>query len=312
MSQNIEHIVLSGALIYGFSFYGALKHLHQKGFWKTEHLKSIYATSAGGIISIIVSLNYDWSILDKYFIERPWKDVFKLDIHAFMNCYSKCGLLGKHIYDDMFLPLLSAKDISIDITLAEYYDRTKIHQHFFTVNVNTFNVIDISHKTHPEWRLMDALYATACAPVLFPPLYKDNSFFVDSGVRMNYPIKYCLEQCDENNEKIDENTVLGVVLMIDTENTLAMITSTSTLFDYTIYLLQKVVRTINEVKIAITYEVQISPTIVPIHDMLYIVESSENREKMISHGETTANRALELWKPKQNTESDEPITDTLY
>ena len=38
----------------------------------------------------------------------------------------------------------------------------------------TFNKVDISYKTHPEMRLIDALTSTTSFPILIPPLCINN------------------------------------------------------------------------------------------------------------------------------------------
>ena len=75
--MTIKHLVISGGGPYGISFLGILEYLHDQGFWKIEDIESMYATSIGTILSTVICLNYDWETVNKYFIERPWKDIFK-------------------------------------------------------------------------------------------------------------------------------------------------------------------------------------------------------------------------------------------
>ena len=51
----------------------------------------------------------------------------------------------------MLKPLLTAKDLTEEITLKEYYEYNQIDLHFFTVEMNSFQKIDVSHKTHPNF-----------------------------------------------------------------------------------------------------------------------------------------------------------------
>jgi len=54
----------------------------------------MYGTSVGTFLSVILSLNYDWDIIDTYFINRPWQNIFKIDIYTILQAFEKRGVLG--------------------------------------------------------------------------------------------------------------------------------------------------------------------------------------------------------------------------
>ena len=209
----IKHLVFSGGVIYGYAFYGAYKFLEQKGVVNIDNIKTMYGTSCGAMVAVILSLRYDYETLENYLIKRPWHEVFKFTIETFMNCYQKCGLFGPEILETLFDPLFRAKDLDIaTITMKEFYETTKIEQHFFTVDIGGFELIDISYKTHPDCRVLDAVYASLCVPLLFQPIQlhigkeiieedvcgnmvrsKKKTGLIDGGFLMNYPIQPCIQ-----------------------------------------------------------------------------------------------------------------------
>ena len=146
-----EHLVLSGGLIYGYAFYGALKEYHRQGKWSYTSLKSIHSTSVGCVVAIFVAIMSKsengmtfrsadtgevintWDTIDRYLIDRPWQDVFSLSVSAFMHGYDRCGIMDSSCFRDMLLPLFSACDVSIDITLQEFYERFPVELFFMTV-----------------------------------------------------------------------------------------------------------------------------------------------------------------------------------
>jgi predicted acylesterase/phospholipase RssA len=98
----------------------------------------------------------------------------------------------------MLEPLFRAKDLDINtITMNEFFEYTKIEHHFFTIRVQEFELVDISYKTHPDWKLLDAIYASSCIPPFFQPLYIKNEetsmieWFADGGFLANYPMEHC-------------------------------------------------------------------------------------------------------------------------
>jgi len=75
--MTIKHIVLAGGGPMGFRFLGAAQKLEQENFWEMKDIESIYATSAGAMMSVCLCLKYDWDTLVTYVIERPWQDTLK-------------------------------------------------------------------------------------------------------------------------------------------------------------------------------------------------------------------------------------------
>ena len=54
--MTIKHIVISGGGPTGLKALGALQHLERNGFWNIDEIISIYATSAGAIVAVLLAL----------------------------------------------------------------------------------------------------------------------------------------------------------------------------------------------------------------------------------------------------------------
>ena len=85
----IKHIVISGGGHYGLTMYGILKESHKKDFWKYENIETLYGTSIGSVLCLLITLQYEWETLDKYFIDRPWNKVFDFDFHTIIEAFEK-------------------------------------------------------------------------------------------------------------------------------------------------------------------------------------------------------------------------------
>jgi predicted acylesterase/phospholipase RssA len=191
--STIKHIVIGGGGEYGLTMYGILKEAHNKGFWKYENIQSLYGTSIGSFVCLLINLGYEWDILDRYFIERPWDTVFNFDLNTIMYAFENRGLFDQTAIDEIIKPLLLGKDIPTDITLKGLYDRTGINLYIMTSEVNEFELTVLSHKTHPEWRLLDAIYASCSLPLIFSPIMKNNCCYIDGGLFSSYPLDLCLK-----------------------------------------------------------------------------------------------------------------------
>ena len=56
---TIKHLVLSGGGVSGFTFYGILRETHRIGLWKLENIETMYGTSIGAVLSVMLALGYE-------------------------------------------------------------------------------------------------------------------------------------------------------------------------------------------------------------------------------------------------------------
>lgn len=178
--------------------YGAAKYLHKKGMWDTKNIESIYGTSVGAYLAILISLGYEWDTLDDYLFKRPWHKVYPCvngsTTDNLMRLFKDKGVVTLAQFMESCRPLLLGRDIPVTVTMKEYFQRTRIDLHFYCIELNTFTLIDMSHKTHPDLSLVEACYMSACVPFAFKPMIRDGKCYVDGALLCNYPINECLIQ----------------------------------------------------------------------------------------------------------------------
>ena len=188
----IKHIVISGGGPTGLLSYGVVKHLAQQGFWSHDTIETIYGTSVGSLIGAMVCLKHDWPTLDDYIIKRPWEKVIVDSLEMF-ELFSCKGVAKLKLLDDIMQPLLESKDLTLAVTLREFYEHSRISLNIFTVELNAFKKVQLSHTTHPDLPLMDAIKMSSCMPMLFQPIVRDGCCYIDGGIMVNYPLRECLE-----------------------------------------------------------------------------------------------------------------------
>lgn len=281
----IKHLVISGGGIAGIIAYSILRESNKSGIWNIDNLKSIYGTSAGAIVAVIIALKYDWVEIDNYIIKRPWENVFKFDIGSVIHSFSSKGILGKKIIEEMLCPLLKGKDLEHNTTMKELYEYSKIDIHIFTTEIHNYKTIDISHTTHPDWKVIDAIYCSACLPIIFMPYLKDGNCYVDGGITNNYPIYQCLD----NGANPDE--IFGITL--PKENHKQIISEESSLFDYLSLILNRMYKhaylaSIKNREYKIQYELQLENAIESMYDFINVSSSKEQRSLLLDKG-------VELW-----------------
>ena len=197
----IKHIVICGGGPTGLLSYGAAKHLAQQGFWTYDTLETIYGTSIGALIGAMLCLKHEWSTLDDYIIKRPWEKVVVESLELF-ELFSCKGMAKPKLLDDIMQPLLESKDLTLGVTLREFYEHSRISLNIFTVELNAFRKVQLSHTTHPDLPLMEAIKMSSCVPMLFQPIVRDDCCYIDGGAISNYPLHECMQDTACRNDEV--------------------------------------------------------------------------------------------------------------
>jgi hypothetical protein len=275
-----------------------------------------------------MALNYEWEVLDNYFIKRPWQELFNFSLNTFIQFYQKRGLFGVEIIRGILEPLFRAKDLDIDkLTLVEFHTATGVEHHFFAIRVHDFELMDLSYRTHPEWRVLDAVYASACLPPFFQPLYiprgEDSvgeageageaggeapryEWYTDGGFLANYPVDNCLQRCMGAEVGGEPYSILGFNLY-DRDYMRKLSNDGLNLLEYIyvilsilIYKITGLIRAGRGVGMGVgmgverppVHELRIYPNFKPASDIVSMVNSAEERAQMITYGVTCADRFL--------------------
>jgi len=278
--KTIKHIVIPGGGGTGFIAYGALRESHAQGLWKIDDIESIYGTSIGAVFAVVLSLKYEWKILDDYLVKRPWHQVFDFNMYSIINSFQKQGMFDIKLFEEMFSPLFRGLDLSLSTTMKELHDFSKIDVHLYATELGSFKSIDISHKTHPDWRVVDAAYASSALPLLFAPLLKDGTYYMDGGMFLNYPIYPCIQ----NGVDVDE--ILGISRKeIPPE---VEFSDKSTLFDYILLIFNKTLVSImlnTDINtIHVPNEIEIECYSISMYDLYILTTSQDERSRFIEKG----------------------------
>jgi predicted acylesterase/phospholipase RssA len=91
--MTIKHLVMAGGGPILFQILSAIQELEKNDFFYMKNIESIYGTSAGSIVAVLISLKFDWETLNDYLIKRPWKDVFPVKVQNIFDAYTKKGAI---------------------------------------------------------------------------------------------------------------------------------------------------------------------------------------------------------------------------
>lgn len=280
-TKVIKHIVLPGGGPSGIQTLGAIQHLEKSGYWSIKNIETIYATSVGCMIAILISLQFDWQTINDYIIKRPWHEIVRLNINQVFDIFSKKGLYDLSLMHLFFKPFFDSKDISLKITMKEFFDLTNIELHFFSLEMNDFLIEDISYKTMPNIELLTGAYMSATIPLLFSPICIDKKCYVDGGILANYPLEQCIHEIGKENH--------NEILALKNSYTLKVksdITSDSTIIEFINSIISNLIRRCqdSESKFIIQNEVLCECCPLTLSHLQETLNSQEKREILLQKG----------------------------
>jgi len=278
--MTIKHIVLSGGGQLVFNYFGIITELIKSEYVNKENIKSIYACSAGAVIGALLCLNHDWKDIEDYIIRCPWHEKIQLNINTIMNAYTSKGIYDTKLFETILKPLLLGSDLKINVTLKELYEFSKIDLHIFTFELNSFTHVNISHSTHPDLTILDALRMSCSYPTLISPLCINDECYIDGGFTRNYPLNDCINEQTTNAEEKDD--ILGIYA---NSNNNIIVNNDSTIIDFLKCIMQKLAKTICTMddQESIKNEIHINSSI--SFEILFQTLSNENKRKsMIEEG----------------------------
>ena len=285
--MTIRHLVISGGGPIMIQILSGIQELERKEYLNMQNIESIYGTSAGAIIGVMLSLKFDWDTINDYIIKRPWHDVFPIKVQNILDAYTKKGIFDIKTIEKCFKPLFAAKDIPLDINMEDFYNLTKIELHIFSFEINEYKVVDISYKTFPKIEILKAIQMSCALPVLVTPVCIDDKCFMDGGVGCNYPLSFCIDSGKEPDE------ILGFKNKYSDEK--SNINAESSLLDYILNFLFKAVLNVhnNYVQPIIKNEVICDTSHLTIDMLKSALTSIDVRRELFEKGIISANNFLD-------------------
>jgi predicted acylesterase/phospholipase RssA len=319
----IKHLVISSGGPAGHMMYSILRTLNLKGIWDAKDIKTIYGSSVGSYIAIIIALRYEWEFMDDYLIKRPWEKIFissssaavtgtgtgtaessehassassvassasaslsdaKNKLDSVLKLYNNHGLYGMKEFTDALRPALQGKDIPVNVTFQEFYERTGIELHFTVTELNKFKSIDFSHKTHPKQGLVEACYMSCCYPFGFTPIYRDGCCYIDGGIINDYPVNECI-----SDQKCNVAEILGVKMLWERKP--ANLTDKSSVLQFISTFFNQIKGNLfeNRPTKPIPNEVVCVSKVFASQDWMNWVKDENYRRELVLRGETFAN-----------------------
>ena len=122
----IRCLSITGGGHNGFSSIAILKESFGT-FWDYDSIESIYSTSSGSIIAVIIALKLKMEDIIQYALERPLDTLVSFDSSRLFALVNENGMYGKEMFEDFLKPLFASVDIELDISLRQrHFDHQRV------------------------------------------------------------------------------------------------------------------------------------------------------------------------------------------
>ena len=276
--MTIKHLVLSGGGYNGIDMIGILLKLTSERFISKDNITSVYGVSAGALSLAIWLLQIENQVLIDYIIKRPWNKIINLNSETLFELIDDKGLLDNKLFVEIFTPLLKCKGLKPNITLSEFYEYTKVDFYIFGTKLNNWESVKISHYTHPNMTLIDAVYISSSLPLIFKPMYYDDDYIIYGGLSK----RYTLETAHEDGCKLDE--IFGINIR---RKEAANVKKECSFSQYYIGMLHNIINKVSKDYIKIENEINHYCGGM-LSNIDNVINKKETREEMIKQGENSA------------------------
>ena len=184
------NLSIGGGSFKGIAFVGVLEYLHKNKL--IENLENLYGTSAGSIIGFLYLIGYEPFEIFKIIMSIDLGEYCNLDLTNVSTNYSILN-------DGLFIRLreIIKEKVNENITFEQLYIKTKISFNVFVTSLDSRNMECLNHQLHPNLEVMTAVKASSAIPLVFPPVFINDQYYVDG----------CLKSFSGINKKIIENDI---------------------------------------------------------------------------------------------------------
>ena len=189
--NNIDTLVISGASTKIITFIGIFRALYEKGIISNDlkGIKHISCVSIGYFYSIILALKISEKFSYECILKTDFLNLLDIENISIDSLIYDMGFINHHMISKPIEIIFKEKFNKENVTLKEFYDKTKIKITVKCVNVTKSETYFINHETEPELEVYKLLLMTTALPIFFKPILYKDCYYIDGGLSGNLPIE---------------------------------------------------------------------------------------------------------------------------
>jgi len=189
IQKKYKNLVLCGGGSKCIAFCGAIKFLEE--YNTLRKLKHIIGVSAGAIVGLFLILGYTYKEIEEKIDSLNNDIVFGAKCSFAYTIYNLCVNYGTNNNTALYNYLRNIfieKEISPDITFEELYIKFNIDFTVGATNLSHKKLTAFNRTNTPFVSVIRSIMASTCIPFIFKPINIDGTYYVDGGLKNNFPI----------------------------------------------------------------------------------------------------------------------------
>lgn len=209
--MKYRNLVLSGGGVRGIYYISLLKYFENNGI-DTNDFKNLAGVSVGSFFATAISLGYTSDELEEH--SMYILDYSKLKSMNIFDFFSNLGLDDGDKLEHYIKRMIRNKVGNKSITFMELYEKYGKNLIIPSVCLSSREIVYFSKETTPKLKLWKAIRMSLGVPFLFKPFIYKNNYYVDGGLKNNFPIELFNTidtlGVDITSKKKDMNTIFNL------------------------------------------------------------------------------------------------------
>lgn len=200
--MTIKNIILSSGPTTLFIYLGSLQTLFNKNYLIYESIEKFYGTSMGSLLSIMLILAKDPSVVIERLSNQNFLQLFKfnfINVLKLEYLYSSNEFRNKII--QLIEPFLKENNLDKNFTFQDLYNATNKKIIINTSSMQKQGGIITEYfklENTPNYSVVDAIVMSCTIPFIFEPINYNGNLQLD-GALLNYDnTNYCLNENNKN------------------------------------------------------------------------------------------------------------------
>lgn len=295
----IHTLVLSGGGYYGLITLSILHHLIEKQFFNLQSVHTIYGTSVGALLGTLLCLGVSLENYIDYFVNRPWEKSIIFNSDTIFNYYQTKGLCNTSFFKVMLKNIYESQNFEFSLTMKELYDFSKKELIVYTIELESFTLVEVSYKTHPDLHVIDAVTMSCAIPYIFEPVCYQEQYYIDGGLLCNFPIMKAINRIKEEEAKQEpkqepKQESLDGILGIEIKKNVSKRIEDLSLAEYAYFLHCQLCKHQKEdQEVEIKHDIKIDCNMMNVENSFKVFYDKTERENLINIGVQKAEEFLD-------------------
>jgi predicted acylesterase/phospholipase RssA len=190
--DKYEGIVFAGGGTNVFYLLGFIKYSLENNIFKLSDIDTLVGTSAGSYLCVLFAMGYTIEQMIKFYTTQNINEKLNIDYNHLniIDRINEKSIYSNKIITELYEKVFIETNNGIIPTLLDIKNKYGKEVVIVTYNLTKNKLEYLNYKNYPDLLVTHACTMSSCIPVAFNPFEYNKCFYVDGGIKTNFPIEY--------------------------------------------------------------------------------------------------------------------------